>query len=144
LTISNKGILGNLPGAAGFESSFCKRLAEQAVWDATEFWKLHQDLVQVARETAVSGTVRRELALAVVTSYSRILALVVAHYDKNDPFQIRCVSRDELYAFCERLRLAVLGVFNGEVLPEASFYLQNPLLNGADAVAAPKQRKRRS
>jgi hypothetical protein len=137
-----KHIKDNLPGAPGYRGSFCERLAEQAVWDSTEFWKAHGDLVQAARETRNSKTIDRELAAAVVAFYSRICFLLVAHYDKNDPFKISCVLPDDLYAFCERLRLAVIGVFTGEVLPESSFYLQNPLILGI-AQEAPNSRAAR-
>lgn len=120
-------IYRNLPGNSDWEGSFYERLAEYGDWSIVEFWRLHFDLVGVARSEDSSAGVNRELALAVATLFAKITNLISAHYNVNDVFQIENLSSDELLAFTERLEHAVLGVFSGQVIAESSYELTSPL-----------------
>jgi hypothetical protein len=121
-------IFRNLPANPDWEGSFYEQLTEHGDWNIVEFWKLHLDLVEVARSEDLSTGVSRELALAVATLFAKIKNLISAHYNVNDVFQINNLSADELFAFSERLEHAVLGVFSGQVLAESSYDLTSPLL----------------
>lgn len=117
----------NLPGSDLWEGSFYEKLTEHGIWDEDEFWRLHLDLTHIAQN--IKGeTISRELACAIVKLYSRISSLISAQLNINDMFVISNLSQDQLFAYRERLEMAVVGVFSGEVLDESSFDLQSPFL----------------
>jgi hypothetical protein len=117
----------NLPGSQDWEGSFYERLVEYGVWDDAEFWKLHSDLIRIAQ--AIDGdTIEREIALAVMRLYIKISSLISAHFRPNDIYSIEDLSELQISARKERLDLAVIGVFSGEILGEERFDLRNPLL----------------
>ena len=118
----------NLPGNPNWEGSFYEQLTEHAVWDVDAFWQLHLYLVQSAAAQSGSGLVNRDLALAIVTLQGKVMTLVSAHYDANDVFKIRNIHPETLHSFVERFQHAMLAVISGEVLPESSYDLVNPLL----------------
>jgi hypothetical protein len=124
-------IFQNLPGNPAWEGSFYERLVEDAFWDKNEFWKLHLALVKAARAPRSQETMDRELAHAVAKIQSRVLGLVAAHYNPSDIFTISNLTPDELHGFVERFEHAIIGVFSGEVLPESSYELTNPLVSDA-------------
>jgi len=119
-------IYHNIPGNPQWRGSFYERLAEDGEWDIDEFWRLHFALIEAAKNPAASENINRSLALNVVQIHLRVSGLICAHFDNNDVFKIENLSREEIYAFKERLDLAVAGVFSGEVLPESSFDLKCP------------------
>ena len=123
-----ENIFRNLPGNPKWEGSFYEQLSEHGRWDIDEFWILHLAITQTAKSLKQSDLIEKKLALNVVVLQSRIDQLFVAHFNKNDAYEILDLSVDELFAFKERFDLAVMGVFSGEVLPESSFELTNPLL----------------
>ncbi|MFZ6736027.1 hypothetical protein ACO0LG_29175 [Undibacterium sp. Ji42W] len=78
----------------------------------------------------------KKFALKIVKLRSNVDRLFAAHFDENDVFKILAIDNelgtvlniDELHAFKERFDLAVTGVFSGEIFPEHTFELVNPLL----------------
>jgi hypothetical protein len=118
----------NLPGNPEWESSFYGKLAEHGVWDVDAFWRLHLDLILAARTNCLSEQIDRKFALVVTTLFARVANLIEAHFNSNDVFKITNMTTDDLLAFRERFEHAVLGVFSGEILPETSFDLTNPLI----------------
>lgn len=122
-----KNLFRSLPGNDSWEGSFYERLVEYGVWDDAEFWKLHSDLIHIA-QTIDSDTIEREIALAVMRLYIKISSLISAHFRPNDVFCIEDLSELQISAYKERLDLAVIGVFSGEILGEERFDLRNPLL----------------
>jgi hypothetical protein len=122
-------IFRNYPGNPGWEGSFYERLTEYGIWDVEEFWKLHLDLINTAREEGKKNIIDRELAFCVASLQSKIFNLIAAHYNNNDIFEIQNITPDRLIAFTERFEHAFLAVFSGEVISESSYDLTNPLIN---------------
>lgn len=120
----------NIPGHSNWEGSFFERLTEYGEWDHEAFWRLHQELVELAQR-ADKNPVDRDLAYMLLYLQQRVLNLVASHFAKNDVFKITNLKGEQLYEFKERFDMAILGVITGEVLPESSFDLVNPLLNNA-------------
>ncbi|ABI39371.1 hypothetical protein Shewmr4_2300 [Shewanella sp. MR-4] len=120
----------NIPGHSNWEGSFFERLTEYGEWDHKAFWLLHRELVELA-QLADENPVDRNLAYMLLYLQQRVLNLVAAHFAENDVFKITNLKGEQLYEFKERFDMAVLGVITGEVLPESSFDLVNPLLNNA-------------
>lgn len=120
-------IYRNLPGNPLWEGSFYEKLAEYGLWDEREFWRLHHDLIRVAKD--IKGQeISKELSAAIVKIYIRISSLMAAHSDPMDGFSIKNLNHEQIISYKERLDIAVIGVFSGEILNEISFDLQNPFL----------------
>ena len=119
----------NIPGNPDWEGSFYERLTEYGEWDSTSFWILHLELLNIARQQDVNLPAERDLAYMLLFLQQRVLSLISAHFKKNDVFQICDINTEQLYAFKERFEMAILGAVSGEVLPETSFELVNPLVN---------------
>lgn len=118
----------NLPGNPDWEGSFYERLAEYGEWDEAEFWLLHTELTQLARSLGAFREISKEIAHKLFKIYARVLGLISAHFDPNDLYVIEGIESSRLFAFKERLDSAFSGVFLGEIPPESSFTLKNPLL----------------
>jgi hypothetical protein len=117
----------NLPGNPDWEGSFYERLVEYGIWDEAEFWKLHSDLIRVAQMNE-SQVIERDIATAVMRIYIKISSLISAHFRPNDIFSIEDLSEIQISGYKERLDLAVIGAFSGEILDERRFDLRNPFL----------------
>jgi len=121
-------LLRNIPGNPNWEGSFYERLTEYGEWDSKSFWLLHLDLLNIANQQVSNQPVERELAHVLLMLQQKVLTLITAHFAKNDVFQISNINTEQLYEFKERFEVAVLGAISGEVLPESSFDLVNPLV----------------
>lgn len=127
MDIFYKDLFRNLPGNDDWEGSFYEKLVEYGIWDKTEFWKLHKDLIAVAKDLD-SKKVERTVATAIVRLYVKIASLISSHFHENDIFKIKNLSNSEILEYNERLDLAIVGAFSGEILEEKRFDLKNPLL----------------
>lgn len=127
MTRCYKNLFRNLPDSDDWEGSFYEQLVEYGIWDETEFWKLHKDLIVIANGLE-SRNLERAVATAVVRLYVKIASLISSHFHDNDIFKIQNLSSSEILEYNERLDLAVVGAFSGEILDENRFDLRNPLL----------------
>lgn len=118
----------NIPGNAEWEGSFYERLTEYGEWNEAAFWKLHQELIEIAKSVNGEIYVSRHLMHMLVFIQERVLNLISAHLNVDDAFEISNLSVDSIYQFKERFQMAIIGVVTGEVLPESSFDLENPLM----------------
>ncbi len=124
-------LVRNIPGNSNWEGSFYERLTEYGEWDSKSFWVLHLDLLNIAKQQVTNQPVERELAYMLLLLQQKVLTLISAHFAKNDVFKIVNINTEQLYEFQERFKMAILGAISGEVLPESSFDLANPLVKNA-------------
>jgi hypothetical protein len=125
--LSTERIFANLPSSLEWPTSFLGRLVEDCIWDKEQFWRLHLALLTVAESAQASSVLDRELSLAVMRLQARVLGALSAHYCSDDLFKISNLADRELRDYAERFEHATLSVFSGEILPESSYDLQNPL-----------------
>lgn len=118
----------NLPGNSDWEGSFYENLVENGIWDEVEFWKLHFDLIDIARDSDEKN-IDRNISAAVMRIYVKIASLISAHFRQNDIFRIHGLSDSKISEYKERLDLAAIGAFSGEILEERRFDTMNPLLD---------------
>lgn len=111
-----------------WEGSFSERLYEYYEWNIPEFWKLHKELVELAVWLRGKDEINKQLVGRILGIQKSVMAVVAAHYNKNDVVTISGVTDEQLHDFIERFDMAIMGVASGEVLPESSFDLVNPLL----------------
>ncbi|TMN68458.1 hypothetical protein CWB85_18465 [Pseudoalteromonas sp. S1727] len=124
-------LVRNIPGNSNWEGSFYERLTEYGEWDSKSFWVLHLDLLNIAKQQVTNQPVERELAYMLLLLQQKVLTLISAHFAKNDVFKIVNINTEQLYEYQERFKMAILGAISGEVLPESSFDLANPLVKNA-------------
>ena len=121
----------NIPNHPNWEGSFYEKLTECGEWNIDSFWLLHIELLNIAKKQKLDLPVERELSYMLLLIQQGLLGLIAAHFTKNDVFEISNIDNELLYEFKERFELAILGAITGEVLPETSFDLANPLLNNS-------------
>ncbi len=121
----------NIPGNSSWEGSFYERLTEYGEWNINAFWKLHYDLVNIAKNQDTDLLLDRNLAYRLLYLQQRVLTLISSHFSKDIEWEISNINSDEIYEFKERFEMAILGAVSGEVLPEDSFDLVNPLVKNA-------------
>lgn len=115
-------------GHPDWEGSFSERLYEYCEWNIPEFWKLHKELVELAVWLRGKDEINKQLVGRILGIQKSVRAVVAAHYNKNDVVTISGLTDEQLHEFIERFDMAIMGVASGEVLPESSFDLVNPLL----------------
>jgi len=121
-------ILRNSSESPDWIGSFTENLQESDQWNKEEFWKLHYALVQLAICLRDTKVIEKSLAGKICEIQQTVQSLISSHFDSNTEWEIKNISDDELYGFLERFDMAIQGVFSGEVLPENSFDLVNPLI----------------
>lgn len=110
------------------EHSFYGKLSDYGIWDADEFWNLHKELILLSYRLKVNQAIESDVLAKVISIYVNISNLIISSVNCNDGFFISNIDISELIAFKERLDLAVVGIFSGDVISESSFDLVNPLL----------------
>lgn len=121
-------ILRNLPGHPNWDGSFYEQLVEYGRWDSNEFWKLHLEIIILARDLVEFDSIKRSTALKIVWLQSKIKDLLIANFNAGDGYEISGLNTITIFSYMERLDAAILGVFSGEVIPESEFELANPLI----------------
>jgi Immunity protein 41 len=111
-----------------WEGSFSERLYEYCEWDINEFWKLHKTLIDLAIFLRDQDFVDKRLMLEILGIQQSVQNMFSAHFSKRDVCNIKNISEEELREFMERFNIAILGVASGQVIPESSFDLKNPLI----------------
>ena len=120
-----------MPGHPNWEGSFYERLTEYGEWNAEAFWRLHLELLNIAKSANPETPIDRNLAHMLLYIQQRVFSLISSHFNQNDIYKINNVNEEMLHEFMERFEMAVLGAITSEVLPESSFNLVNPLVQNA-------------
>ena len=108
--------------------SFFEKLIEYGVWDEDEFWKLHKNLVGIAVALKNDVTVEKSLLSLLLRIQKCLNDYLIYHLDKESSYSIKNVSTEKLFQFIERFDSAIISIGTGEIIPEVSFDLKNPLL----------------
>ena len=111
-----------------WEGSFSERLYEYCEWNSSEFWKLHKALIELAVWLTDKEQIDKRLVGRIIGIQKSVWSMVAAHFNKNDTVKLKGVTDEQLHEFMERFDLAIQGISSGEVLPESSFDLVNPLI----------------
>ena len=113
-----------------WEGSFSEKLYEYGEWDIKEFWKLHKNLIELAIYLRDHDQIDKVLMGRILGIQKSVWTIVASHFNKNDVVNLQGITDEKLHDFIERFDMAILGITSGEVLPESSFDLVNPLING--------------
>jgi hypothetical protein len=121
----------NIPRSKNWIGSFYEQLAEHGIFDYDAFWKLHRDLILLAKDAKERKHVNSKLAYELLKVQQDVLRLFCSHFDKNDIFKIKGMNSEKIREFKEIFEIAVIGAISGQVLPDTSFNYLNPLLKKA-------------
>lgn len=118
----------NLPSHPNWSDSFYGKLAEEGEWDVEAFWRLHLDLLNIAKGVQNEKFIARDLVCALVYIQNGVLDAIAYNSSKRDIFNIRNIDENSIMQFKERFSNAMISICTGDIPPEASFDLVNPLL----------------
>jgi hypothetical protein len=121
-------LMKNLPSHPDWCSSFYGKLAEDGEWNVDAFWRLHVDLLQIAKDFHNEECISRELLYALIYVQNGVLNSIVYNLSKKDAFKIINIDENSIMKFKERFDSAMICIGAGDILPETSFDLVNPLL----------------
>ena len=117
-------IAENFPECENWDkNSFVGILHEQQCWSHVQYWALEQALYKICPE---EKSAVENLMLFYVFSF--VFGAIGSHLDKDDFFEIKNLSREEVYSFRERVALMFEGVFRGRMPSQGIFELINPLM----------------
>lgn len=105
------------------QNSFVGILHEQQRWSHAQYWVLEQALHTICLE---EKSATENLMLFYIFSF--VFGAIGSHLDKDDFFEIKNLSRAEVYCFRERVALIFDGVFRGCMPSQSIFELINPLM----------------
>ena len=111
-----------------WEGSFSERLYEHAEWDHGEFWKLHKELIDLSIHWYHESRIDKKIVGKILGIQQSIHSTIIAHYDNNDYFKITNITDEEIHQLKERIDTAIIALTSGDIMPESSFELKNPLL----------------
>ncbi|WP_298772964.1 Imm41 family immunity protein [uncultured Shewanella sp.] len=111
-----------------WEGSFSERLYEHNEWNIDAFWKLHKELADLAIWLKTYDEVDKQLFGKLLGIQKSVWMMVASHFNKNDTVLINGVTDEELQEFIERFDMVFLAISTGNILPESSFDLVNPLI----------------
>jgi hypothetical protein len=88
--------------------------------------------LNIAKQQNPDVPVDKDLAYMLLYLQQRVLTLIASHSTNKDSFKICNIDNDQLCEFEERFNMAIFGVISGNLLPETSFDLANPLIENAN------------
>ena len=126
-------IFRNMPGNGSdeWEKTFYGHLSEFGEWNIEKFWVFHKALVTIGKQVEEGTEVNRNLAHTLLYIQQRVLTHVASHFNPAIDWQFESINDEQIYEYIERFELAILGAISGEVIPESSFDIVNPLLSNA-------------
>lgn len=102
------------------DNSFIGIFHEQREWNDDEYFKLENDLYELASEYSGDEVLPREVVLRVQRIFSYLMMSLGCHADPNDGFEINDISSDQHRSRTERIQLVFEGFFKGE-MPEKEY-----------------------
>ncbi|WP_367989457.1 Imm41 family immunity protein [Vibrio sp. NTOU-M3] len=123
-------IYKNVPGdgSPDWEHTFYGHLSEYGEWDIEKFWIFHKALIEIGMLVKEGTNVDRNLAHALLYIQHGVLVRISSHFDSRVSWKFESIDDEELHDYAERFQLAILGAISGDIVPESSFALINPLI----------------
>ncbi|MBM7608777.1 hypothetical protein JOD29_002024 [Lysinibacillus composti] len=102
----------------GKEGSFIYSLHEECKFNKSAFWDYYNSIVDLTNETLLQDSLDQELSLMLSTTYVFIMRSLLWHFHPKDMYKVKGVPKNKLNLYIERLEIAYLGYFKGEVFKE--------------------------
>jgi hypothetical protein len=111
-----------------WEGSFSERLYEYCEWNQDEFWKLHEELTEVAKGYRELLHFPKELMGRILGIQRSIYSIMIAHYNENDVVKLTGITEDKFEQFIQRFEDVMIGLHTGIIYDESNYKLKNPLI----------------
>ena len=111
------------------DSSFMGKLHEDCLWDISEYQKLEAALHNIGAELSNSSEISKSITYPIFDIFSNVMFYYGCHFNKNDGYEIKNITDDDLNDYIVRYRLIMNCIFSGDVLDMSDFNPINPLIN---------------
>lgn len=117
-----KHINRNFPWCDEYDDcSFTGFMNERRRWSDEEYFKLDNELYDLAEKYGNLEQLPRELAWRIMNIFSYVMLTIGCHYDSNDLYEFENLSDAELCDRRERFQLVFEGFFRGE-MPNIGYF----------------------
>ncbi|HWL23702.1 MAG TPA: Imm41 family immunity protein [Ureibacillus sp.] len=102
----------------GKEGSFIYSLHEECKFEKSAFWDYYNSIVDLTKDTLSQDSLDREISLMLSKTYAFIMRSLLWHFHPKDLYKVKGVPKNKLHLYIERLEIAYLGYFKGDVFKE--------------------------
>ncbi|MGG0656924.1 hypothetical protein [Rummeliibacillus pycnus] len=102
----------------GKEGSFIYFLHEECKFNKSAFWDYYNCIIDLTNETLIQDNLDKELSVMLSKTYVFIMRSLLWHFHPKDMYKVKGVPKNKLSLYIERLEIAYLGYFKGEVFKE--------------------------
>lgn len=103
------------------DESFTGTLHEKHLWSDEEYFKLDNELYELAEKYSKADHLPRELVWRIMRIFSIVLLKLNYHSDPDDGYEIENLDYDQFFQRRERFQLVFEGFFKGEMLETKYF-----------------------
>jgi hypothetical protein len=103
------------------EDSFTGTLNEKHSWSDEEYFKLDDELYDIAEKYNEMDQLPRELVWRIMRIFSYVMMTIGCHYSPNDGYTIENLDDEQLFDKRERFQLVFEGFFKGE-MPKTKYF----------------------
>ncbi|WP_196480780.1 Imm41 family immunity protein [Burkholderia diffusa] len=107
------------------ESSFIAMLHEQGIWQKDQYWLVERALYDLTGVQSEGDS----LSGPIFYIFSYAINAISSHLDQDDSFEIKNLTKGEVYEFRERIRLVFEGFFLNNFPDQSMFEEENPLFS---------------
>ena len=100
------------------KGSFIYFLHEECKFNKSAFWDYYNSIVDLTSKTLIQDNLDRELSVMLSETYVFIMKSLLWHFHPKDMYKVKGVPKNKLHLYIERLEIAYLGYFKGEVFKE--------------------------
>ncbi|WP_322026759.1 Imm41 family immunity protein [Burkholderia sp. BCC1977] len=111
------------------ELSFIAMLHEQGIWQKDQYWLVERALYDLTGAQSDGDN----LSGPIFYIFSYAMNSISSHLDQGDSFEIKNLTRGEVYEFRERIRLVFEGFFLNNFPDQSMFEEENPLFSKGDS-----------
>ncbi|MBD3658300.1 Imm41 family immunity protein [Marinobacter sp.] len=103
------------------DESFTGILNEKCTWSDEEYFKLDNELYDLAEKYKDADQLPRELVWRVMRIFSYVMMTIGCHSNPNDGFEIKALNDEQLFDRRERFQLVFEGFFRG-TMPKTQYF----------------------
>ena len=112
----------NFAGSEEYSAdSFVGQFHEQRIWDDDAYLELENHLYDACEKYKGQENMPRAVIWPVMQIYGFLMMSIGCHLDANDGFEIKNLSREQIYERRERLQMIFEGFFTGKMPDKECF-----------------------
>lgn len=112
----------NFPWCDEFDdSSFTGTLNQKCTWSDEEYFKLDNELYDLAKKYNNAEQLPRELVWRLIRIFSYVMMTIGCHSNPNDGYQIENLDDEAIFDRRKKFQLVFEGFFKGE-MPKTKYF----------------------